>query len=652
MKIPKTVTTLPTQPDIRWPVLVIFLFTIAIYSNTLFNDYALDDLMVCKGNSFTQKGLAGIRDIFAWDSFTGFWGKEKHLVAGGRYRPFSLAAFAIEKSLTGEFNPMLSHLINILLYALTGILVFIILKNLIRPPNGQPWYLGFPFLAAMLFIAHPVHTEVVANIKGRDEILALLFSLFTLQLTLLYLEKRKTGLLVLANLSFFCGLLSKENAIMFVIIVPLTIYFFKKVPLKKNLTLAIPLFITALIFVFIRFLVLGQIVSTEIPRELLNNPFLEATAGQKFGTILYTLGLYIKLLFFPHPLTHDYYPYHIPLVAFNDPRAIIPALLYAGLLAYAFYHFRSKSPVIYGILFYTLTLVIVSNLLFPVGTFMNERFIYMPSLGFVIVITYLIATKLPSLSKNGAMVRRTVLTVFIAAFLLCSVKTFTRNKVWKDDFTLFSTDVKVSENSIKCNTSAGGDYLKKATGETDSIQKLEDYKFSWIYLSKAVRLAPNSINALILYGNIQAMYHKDYKAAIGQYFKVLSLDPEDKTSYNNTIRVLANMDNQTEFRYKINTYLTLSHMPPANSEIFSNLGRLYGRYAANLDSAALCLETAIRISPKEINAYKDLGIIYSMMRDFPRAVEVFRIASSLDPSDAQVKQNLDLTIRIMHGEKK
>ena len=158
--------------------------------------------------------------------------------------------------------------------------------------------------------------------------------------------------------------------------------------------MGITLLFTATVFVFIRFLVLGYFNSTDLPKELLNNPFLEATLNQKAGTILYTLGIYIKLLFFPHPLTHDYYPYHIPLVSMADIRAIVPLFIYLGMIIYAILKINRKDFIAYGILFYMLTLFIVSNLLFPVGTFMNERFIYMPSLGFVLVIAFLISIKL------------------------------------------------------------------------------------------------------------------------------------------------------------------------------------------------------------------------------------------------------------------
>ncbi len=633
------------------PHLLIFLAAFLLYGNTLTNDYALDDLIVIKENTFTKKGLSGIREIFSYDSFTGFFGTEKKLVAGGRYRPLSIASFAIEYALAGGLNPFLSHLINILLFALTGSLIFIIFSRLIKSPPGKPWHLGIPFVASILFIAHPVHTEVVANIKGRDEIFALLFPLAALWLTLRYFEKKKPLMLLLANICFFFGLLSKENAIMFVIMVPLTIYFFTKIPLKDNLKVGVSFLFTALIFVFVRFLVLGYMNSGELPKELLNNPFLDATQGQKFGTILYTLGLYVKLLFFPHPLTHDYYPYHIPLVSMTDWKAVLSLGIYLFMIVYAVLKFKSKSVISYGIIFYLSTLFIVSNLLFPVGTFMNERFIYMPSLGFVIILACLIVNKLPLIIKKESAYKKTAVMLLIVILVLFSLRTYTRNRVWKDNFTLFTTDVLVSENSVKCNVSAGGDYQEKARLETDLSKQAEYYELSMKHLEKAIRIYPKASNGLLLYGNALAMYKKDYKQAIVQYLTVLDFDPYNKNAFTNALQVMGSLDNSHESEYKIRILKHLNSINPASSEVNYSLGKIYGQFKGNLDSASWFLERSINLDAGNIAAYKDLGIVYSMKGEYTRALDVFSRAEKLDPADQQIRQNILITRQAMDQKK-
>ena len=97
-----------------------------LYANTLSHGFVLDDKIVITENQFTKQGFSGIKDIFTHDSMTGFFGRDKNLVAGGRYRPLSMAIHAVEWEIFGDW-PLVYHLINVLCYALTGILLFFVL---------------------------------------------------------------------------------------------------------------------------------------------------------------------------------------------------------------------------------------------------------------------------------------------------------------------------------------------------------------------------------------------------------------------------------------------------------------------------------------------------------------------------------------------
>ncbi len=633
------------------PHVIIIAFAFALYCNTLFYDYTLDDLIVIKNNAFTIKGVEGLTGIFKYDSFTGFFGVKKTLVAGGRYRPLSIATFAIEYQIFNGLNPFFSRLVNIFLYGMTGVLIMIIFSRLMIKKTTKKWHLTIPFIAAILFIAHPVHTEVVANIKGRDEIFSLLFSLIALWYSLLFLDKKKNYFLFLSGFSFFLGLLAKENAIMFLFIIPLTIYFFTNQPLKISIYCTVFLLLAALIFLFIRYMVLGYLNSPELPKELLNNPFLFATISQKIGTILFTLGLYIKLLFFPYTLTHDYYPYHIPLIDFTDAGSIVPLILYTGMIVYAVYNMKRKNPISFGIFYFLITLLIVSNLLFSVGTFMNERFIYMPSLGFIFILSYFLVNILPKQFKSEKINPAIIPVIVLLIIIPYSIKTITRNYVWKNDFTLFTSDVKVSENSLKCNTSAGGKYLEKAQMDVFPDEKERDFQFALKYLRKAISIYPYNNNSYVLLGNALVFYNKDYKGAIDQYMNVLSFDPYDKNAYSNLIKVLAMVDDAVETDYKLNVLLKMNTLNTENPEQNYLLGKLYGQYKGKLDSAAFFLEKATKLSPETAGPFKDLGIVYSLKKDFSRALQAFQTALKLDPGDPQIRQNIAITYRIIEENK-
>lgn len=182
----------------------------------------LDDYSVIKENQLTQQGTKALKEIFSSSYREGYANNESNL-----YRPLSKAMFAIEWQLSPD-NPHFHHFVNVLLYALGCVLLFFVL---IRYTKINVYFL---FLVVMLFAAHPIHTEVVANIKSRDEILSMIFLLLSLLAISSYLKSSKTLHFVLALVAFFLGLLSKESAIVYVALVPLFIYFFKENSTKQN----------------------------------------------------------------------------------------------------------------------------------------------------------------------------------------------------------------------------------------------------------------------------------------------------------------------------------------------------------------------------------------------------------------------------------
>jgi len=112
--------------------LIIMMLSFALYHVCIPFGYVLDDLMVVSGNEYTKKGFDGIWDILTTESFEGYFGEKKELVQGNRYRPLSIITFAIEHGILGELNPKVSHIINIILYGFTCILIMMVLTMLFR----------------------------------------------------------------------------------------------------------------------------------------------------------------------------------------------------------------------------------------------------------------------------------------------------------------------------------------------------------------------------------------------------------------------------------------------------------------------------------------------------------------------------------------
>lgn len=660
--------------------LILILLVVLCYGNTLTLKYALDDRMVIMESKHTiDGGWDSVKSIFTEDTFSGYFGNDKSIVAGGRYRPMSQLTFMIEFQLFGKkikeqigdtsdfenlhnsaheqfFNdsplPFVNHLFNILYFALLCLLIYQVLDKLFHQYRGEKWYQSLPFLAALLFALHPIHTEAVANIKGRDEIFAMLGATAALWCCLKYTDKHQWWYLILAFLAIAFGLFSKENAITYLAVIPLSLYYYNT-PNKKKMDYVwtlVPAFAAAIFFIAVRSHALGGLMPTEGNPNILNNPFVRSSKAQEIATVLVTWGIYLRLLIFPHPLTHDYYPHQIAITDFSNPLVWIILIACIALVVYTIIYLKKKSVVAYGAAFFIITFSITSNLLFNVGTFMNERFVFMASLGFTLIIGY----GLYLLSVSGAKGLQT-LSLFVLAgiCLLYGIKTFTRNFTWKDDFTLFLTDVKTSDNSIKCNISAGGSYLQMWKADHKERNKNMAYK----HLNKALKLDDHALNAYLLLGELEFL-NDNFEASYQAYYTASLIDPSNKIALENLKKIALRLEDdeikpvndlldeglRTQDPYKvqeaynrINKYLETHPESLIALNIKGNvLGRGYGR----LDEAIALYKQVLDKDPSFASAWENMGISYAIMRDFVQAEACLTRAHELAPDNENIKHNL------------
>lgn len=597
--------------------LLLALFAILLYIDTCGNKYALDDAIVITDNMFTQEGISGISGIFGNDTFYGFFKEEgkANLVSGGRYRPFTPAMFALEHQFFGE-NPWVGHLINVLLFALTVALLHRLMLRLLQPRFGKAQTAFTALAAALLFAAHPIHTEVVANIKGRDEIMALLGSLSALYCIFRAVTEKQYVLLLPAFLCFLVGLFSKENALAMVVVIPFALVWFAKI---KPADLIAPLgilVVAAGLFIAVRAAVLGGMGLGDPPRELMNNPYLKLengqwvdfTPGERLSTVVYTWGNYLRLLVFPHPLTHDYYPKHIYLMKAADPGVLLSILAYAGLAVLAFAGLAGRSLIAFSVWWFALTFAMVSNLFFAVGTNMSERLIYMPSVGFSLACAVLL-WRLYNWKKVAG--QQAAIFLLAGVTLLYALKTATRNLVWKDNYTLFTTDIQTSPNSAKLRNAVGGELITQSVGEKDEQKRTQMLQEAVGHLREAVNLHPDYKNAWLLLGNA-FNYLKQYEESIAGYKHALDIDPGYQEAINNL------------------------------GITYRDAGKFYGEVQHDLAKSIGYLEEAYKLRPDEYETVRLLGVAYGIGNNPRKAVEYFGIATKLQPQNADAWFNLGL----------
>jgi len=609
------------------PILAIFIISFGIYANSLNFDFVLDDKIVITNNEFTKKGTDGISDIFLHDSMTGFWGRDKSLVAGGRYRPLSMAMHAVEWEMVGE-KPFFYHFNNIILYALSGILLYLVLLNLF--PIGSIWYLSIPFIATLLFQVNPLHTEVVANIKSRDEILSVLFAFSSFLFILRYLNNKKVIYLVLGSFLFLLGLLSKESAIVFIGIIPLFIYILKKeLPIKGLLAPTFALLLPGVLYMILRFQIVGGI-ENDVARELMNNPFLGANSSDKWATIFYVLFVYVKLLFVPHPLTHDYYPKQIEITGWSDPIVILALIIHLGLLFLFINGIRKKS--IWGLLagVYLGGIFLYSNFLFPIGTFLNERFLYVPSLALAILIAYGITTYLKS--------KQIQTIVFLSLIGLYSFKSYSRSFAWESDSVLAITDVENSSNSAKCNMSAGAALIELSEKEKRPAKRQKDLLQSIKYLKKSLKIYPTYGPPVLLLGNANSQL-KQYERAIAYY--ELCLDQGNQASFALRNLEYVGQEATTDKQYQLAEKAYLLYLKNKdNPKMEEKLGELYGKNLGDLEKSILYLNKAFSALPNDANIIQKLGVAHAISGNGDRAIEFFKRGIELDSENANLWLNL------------
>ena len=671
---------------------LIFAVTFLVYGNTVLSDYAVDDAIVITNNDYTLQGFKGIPKILTTDLFVGFFKGNTNNVAGGRYRPLSLITFATEVQFFGQ-NPHISHFMNIFFFAICGIGIFIFIKKILAASHLKLLeHSAIPLLTTLLFITHPVHTEAVSNIKGRDEIFSLLFSIFSAIYFLKYIDEgNKIKDLLIGVALFFLGLLSKENSIMFILVIPMTLYFFRNATLKEYGMIMTPTAFVTAIFLVIRAKYTPSGINAPIP-EIMNNPFVGATDLQKYCTIIYTVGRYFLLMIFPHPLTSDYYFNQIPLKSFSDVGTILSALLIVALAIIAVVQFLKKSILSYSIIFFFLMFALVSNVLFPIGTTMSERFIFIPSLGFCFVTAYyinMLATKgipKPIINKTYQDIlpdwtiiqNKTTMSILVVVLGFFFVKTMSRNLAWKDNTTLFFTDVQVSTNSAKINNACGGTLVDAGKVLKDPKHRLDTINMAKPYLKKAIEVNPKYTEAWLLLGNAYLLGDKQYDSALFCLDNCLRLNPHYGSAVNN-LKVLFNEwknyskeaefyemlagrtpDNSDFYYQETEAFIKLNNPDQALTAIkkavaskpdfsagYALIGMIFGKQKNELDSSLFYLQKAIQVDPQNWEAYENMGVCYGVQKKYYDAIAILQKGIQLNPKYAKFYLNIGVTYNIM-----
>ena len=669
---PKKETTQATeQPrEIPWKfVLLLAFFGFLLYANSIPNNYALDDAGAVNNNLFVQKGIRGIPDILTVD----LWHFDN--VNLGYYRPLSLITLAIEYQFF-QANPHVSHFINALLFGLSVLVLFLLLLSIFRKEHP-----AFSFLIAALFACHPIHTEVVANIKSRDELLSFLNLISALYFIVRHNTDKKTWLALGAGLFFYLALMSKESAITGVALVPVLLYF-NGLRDKKNIGLQSLIFAgIAALFLLQKKMLMGTL-SGSVPDDIINYPYLSTDA--RLSTAFLVLTHLFKQLLYPFNLCYDYSYNAIPVGAWNQPIVLIGVLLSIGMAVYLYLQWPKVNMYSLAILLFGITLAPALGFIILRGGIMAERFLFAPSLGYCIAFTGIAFSLFKVKSSNEEGIYRWMQThanlsfLFLLILLVFSIKTIRRNTAWKDNFTLFSTDIQINPNSAQNHRHLGSEFINKAIAEkSDTPQKRAYFNAGVEELRKAIAIHPKFGDAFFKMGVAYHAAYMNIDSALYYYTKATEYAPGFALTYNNLGIIYQSQKKYEMASYYYNMAMDANpnfpdakknaadlkaatgldiHLMPVDVNLDSlqqntqkkddnfyfNLGTLAAS-KGDYNNAIAYLQTAIKMNPRNEDALINLGNCFGVTNRFKESIEVTLQVLQLNPNNDRAWQNLAIS---------
>jgi tetratricopeptide (TPR) repeat protein len=422
-------------------------FTLAAYVNCFDAGFALDNrgliLQDPRLRAATAENLGLILSHNYW------WPTGE----SGLYRPFTTLSYLFNYSVLGNGEHAAAyHAINLLLHGLNVLLVYVLARRFL--PGIAP-----PAALAGLWAVHPALTESVTNIIGRSDLLAgsALLSGFWFYLKSMEASGRRRlawlgGLAAVTTV----GVFSKESAVAILGVIAVYELLWRRQRLHVLPVAAAAVLLPVLAMWWARSRVLGA--SPPAVFAFTDNPLVGAGFWQAKLTALAVLGRYIWLTVWPLRLSADYSFAQIPL-AQGSVVDWAAWLTVAAALAIAAFFYRRSRAISFFLLFAFVNLAPSSNLLFPIGTIMADRLLYLPSLGLFACIVMAVC-RLFRYRAAAAVVLALAAAVFAA-------RTYARNADWRDDLSLASADVEAAPGSFKTHYRLAGALYESESSHAD-----------------------------------------------------------------------------------------------------------------------------------------------------------------------------------------
>lgn len=573
-----------------------------LFGNTIKNDFVFDDNAVVK-NRGDLKDIANIFNLFVSPY-------HQNMPQTGLYRPFTMATYALNHAIFGT-EPKNFHAANIMIHAINSFLVFWFARQFLK--SDKLAYLSF-----ILFLVHPIHTEAISWIVGRAELLAFMWGMIAV-----YFYTK--GDRLLSSLAFLLALWSKESAI---VILPILVYLdfnFKGTLFFKSIFKSIYLLAPMVAYFILRFLALGEHFFGDATTTIVENQIKFLDFGARIATSLKVLFIYLAKFLWPIHLSADYSYRTIENVSnvFASFESVIGLVALMGAV-YIVLSRRTRATAIgFGAALFLIPYLMISNLVFSVGTIMGERLMYLPSLGFVVLIACLFNYLLSFGNKNLSYVGYTVL-IFLIGFW--SIRTVIRNQDWRDAKTLFYAALKEAPNSLVTRTAIAGINIR----ENKWSEAKKDLKI-------AEDIYPDNSHLQNLLG-VVAANDGELKEAEERYKRSIALNSEAIDSYINLGELLIK---EGRFQEAAPHFLKVINFYPTAEYIIR-----YAYIEIALSNPDVALDVMAKYFGNNLN-HPDLsavvGTAYFVKQDYQQALIYLKSAKNLGNNAKEIQEMIKIS---------
>ena len=565
------------------------LLAVAVYAGTLGHEFVFDDTPEVVDN----EGIRSLRNVpsfFAQPAWKGS-GEDNPI-----YRPLTTATYALNHALSG-LSPWSYHLGNVLLHALAAVLVLALALELGLPS-------GAGLAAAALFAVHPVHVEAVANVAGRKDLLA---TVFTLAAVLAHARALRRGgaALVAAPLAVLAAMLSKESGLACLAVIAVRDLVAGGDSRRRRgrvLGLYAAYGVVLAGYLAARWGAVGSLGVPAINFE--ENPIARVPAAVRVMTAVAVIGRGLALMVAPVSLSPDYSHAAIDAVTRPaDPGFLLSLAVLVAAVTAAVAGRRRAPALAFAVLWYLATLFPASNLAVPIGTIFGERLLYTPSVGFCLGIAVAIGW------LSGTRARATARWITVAAVVLLAWRTAAYAAVWKDELSLFAWGARVQPRSAKMQQCLGAALMERGR----PAEALPHFQAAVEIARANPEKASSSRHRLELGVAYEALARLDDAAAV--YREILRDDPRyaDASWRLGVVQWAAGMRSDA-----VATWQRTVQLDPRHARALSDLG-IAASLGGDVAAARAFWERAVAADPRLASAWYRLGNLYERSGDLDRA---------------------------------